>query len=199
MELRAQPTPCLEGKTTSVSFPNGRISHTRPHSYRRAAPSLKKLRHRFSTGCLATGPSLALALFVAQRALHLALGLTKILLDLALRFVLETALVDRHTSSLALFFGSTAPTCRRWVMPASPTRAESIDEMSSALRPGTQGCQMRSSARARTYRRFSDAGQIGYRENRGSSLISGYRNAVRAMRSTIAYLSAHQYAIETLR
>src|SRR5450756_499411 len=96
MESRAQPTPYLQGKTTSVSFPNGRTLHARPLSYRRAVPSLKRLRHQFATGCPATGPSLALALLATQRALHLALGLTEILgpptllslrLDLALSFL----------------------------------------------------------------------------------------------------------------
>src|SRR6202521_6228700 len=90
MEPGAQPTPCLEGKTTSVSFPNGRILHARPPSYRGTAPSSKKLRHQFSTGCLATGLSLALALLVVQRALHLALGLAEILLDLALSLLVPT-------------------------------------------------------------------------------------------------------------
>src|ERR1700687_551670 len=79
MEPGAQPTPCLEGKTTSVSFPNGRILHARPPSYRGTTPSLKKLRHQFSTGYLSTEPSLEVALLVAQRTLHLTLGLTEIL------------------------------------------------------------------------------------------------------------------------
>ena len=40
---------------------------------------------------------------------------------------------------------------------------------------------------------------VTHRKNRGSSLISGYRSALRAMRSTIASLSTSLHSEQTLR